>query len=194
MSKKRLGLVFICAAFASLIILFPASGKASWEEVSLEIIKSKRILHIKMGDGILRSYKVSLGKGDSRPKSYRGDRRTPEGIYYITNLNPNSKFFYFMGLSYPNMEDAERGLKENLITFDDYFRIREKIKNHETPPQNTALGGFVGIHGTKNYLTYDETELQQYMDWTQGCIALSNDAILDLINYCSPGTKVVIKE
>jgi len=193
MSKKNMGIVLVCAAFISLI-LFPVSGKASWEEVSIEIVKSKRILNIKMGDEIVKSYKVSLGNSDSRPKSYRGDSRTPEGIYYITNLNPNSKFYYFMGLSYPNMEDAERGLRENLITFDDYLRIREKIKNHETPPQNTALGGFVGIHGTQPYLSYDEKDALQYVDWTKGCIALSNDAIVDLVNYCSPGTKVVIKE
>lgn len=194
MSKKNLVEAFLSAAFI-LFLLFPTSGIASWEEVSLEIVKSKRTLYVKMGDEILKSYKISLGKSIAPgPKKFRGDRRTPEGVYYITNFNPNSKYFYFLGLSYPNVEDAERGLVENLISFEDYLKIREKIKKHETPPQNTALGGFVGIHGMKPYLSYEEKDLLKYMDWTQGCIAMSNDAILDIINYCSPGTKVVIKE
>lgn len=194
MSKKNWFVTFLSVAFIS-FLFFPTTGIASWKEVSLEIIKSKRTLYIKMGDEVLRSYKVSLGNGAAPgPKKYRGDRRTPEGVYYITDFNPNSKYFYFMGLNYPNIEDAERGLRENLISFDEYLEIREKIKNHENPPQDTALGGFVGIHGMKPYLSYDEKDLLKYMDWTQGCIALSNDAILDIINYCSPGTKVVIKE
>lgn len=194
MGKKNLIIIFICVASIS-FLFFPTPAITSWEEISIEVVKSKRTLYIKMGDEVLKSYKISLGNSAiSGPKKYRGDRRTPEGIYYITNFNPNSKFFYFLGLSYPNLEDAERGLRENLISFEEYLKIREKIKNHETPPQNTALGGFVGIHGMKPYLSYEEKDLLKYMDWTQGCIAMSNDAILDIINYCSQGTKVVIKE
>ena len=185
--------ITIAAFFISMLVI-PFTTQASMQEVSVEIVKSIRTLNIKMGDNVLKSFKISLGDSGNDRKMCRGDRKTPEGIYYITNFNPESKYHFFMGLSYPNVEDAEWGLKNNLISFSQYMAIRESIKNGVTPPQNTPLGGFVGIHGQKQFLSYEELGLQQLMDWTQGCIALSNAAIMELASYCEPGTKVVIKE
>jgi L,D-peptidoglycan transpeptidase YkuD (ErfK/YbiS/YcfS/YnhG family) len=87
-----------------------------------------------------------------------------------------------LGLSYPNIEDAGRGLRENLITRRQHDAIVRAIKRKSTPPQNTALGGDIYIHGNG-----------ASSDWTWGCVALENAEMKELFDAVTVGTQVMIE-
>ena len=71
----------------------------------------------------------------------RGDGRTPEGTFYVCVKNPESKYHLSLGLSYPNIEDADRGLSDKLISKREHRVIVEAIRRYRQPPWNTDLGG-----------------------------------------------------
>ncbi len=81
----------------------------------------------------VKSYRIALGWGGG-DKEREGDGRTPEGEFYICVKNPNSRFYLSLGLSYPNIEDAERGLRDGLIDRDQYEEIVSAIRRDITPP------------------------------------------------------------
>lgn len=110
-----------------------------------------------------------------------GDHRTPEGEYYIFTKNNKSAFYLSLGISYPNIAHAERGLRDGLITRAQYEAIMRANKAKRTPPQNTRLGGTIYIHGNG-----------ASSDWTWGCVALENEDIRELFNAISVGTPVTI--
>ena len=110
-----------------------------------------------------------------------GDGKVPEGEYYVCTKNEQSKFTLFLGLSYPNIEDAKKGLEQGLISEQDYARIEAAIREHRRPDWETALGGKIGIHGKGSSF-----------DWTAGCIALEDEDIRDLWTQVELGDKVTI--
>lgn len=163
------------------------------DETSIEISKSERILKIKNGDKVIKEYPCSFGKGGDDTKEKAGDNKTPVGEYYICDLKDDSQFYYFIHLSYPNIQDAERGLKKKIISKEEYRRIESAISYKKLPPQDTKLGGFIGIHGlNENRVWFGD--LNGLIDWTQGCIAVTNEAIDDIKAYSEIGMKVIIKE
>ncbi|MGH8120279.1 MAG: L,D-transpeptidase family protein, partial [Gammaproteobacteria bacterium] len=99
----------------------------------------------------------------------------------------------FMQLDYPNLLDAWYGYKNNIITATDFKRIATAYKTKQIPPQDTRLGGNIGIHGIGE-ANSEKLAIHEGYNWTNGCIALTNDQIIDLKKYVSIGTKVVIKE
>jgi murein L,D-transpeptidase YafK len=146
------------------------------------VFKSKRRLELYSNDRIVRAYRVGLGANPIDDKVREGDRCTPEGELYICIKNPKSRYYLSLGLSYPNQEDAERGLRDGLINRDEYSQIVEAIRRKRTPPQNTALGGEIFIHGHGSA-----------SDWTRGCVALNNEEMKELFEAVPVGTPVVIK-
>ena len=96
--------------------------------------------------------------------------------------NVRSQFFLSLGLSYPDEEDAERGLRDGLITRAQHRRIVSAVREGRCPPWNTPLGGEIFIHGGG-----------VASDWTWGCVALENAAVRELFDAVPPGTSVVIK-
>jgi murein L,D-transpeptidase YafK len=148
---------------------------------SIKIYKGKRILELYGNDKLIGRFKIALGRSPEGDKNEEGDTKTPEGSYYICTRNDNSKFTLFLGLSYPNTEDAKRGLKNNLITPDIYEEIKAAEDLKQCPPWNTPLGGEVGIHGGGNT-----------PDWTLGCIALSDENIRIIWDYAPLKTPVDI--
>ena len=123
---------------------------------------------------------VVLGK-NPEDKQREGDLATPEGEFYICYKNPDSRYHRFLGLSYPNFEDAERGLRDNLITRSEYDQIRTAIEQRQCPPWKTALGGEVGLHGPCS----NET-------WTHGCIAMNVEQIERLYDLLELGDEVIV--
>src|SRR5258707_11130867 len=104
------------------------------------IVITKHIKTLVLFDGeeeVLR-IPVAIGKNSS-DKQREGDLATPEGEFFICYKNPESKYHRFLGLSYPNVEDAERGRREKLITQVEYEQIREAIAQRKCPPWKTAL-------------------------------------------------------
>jgi murein L,D-transpeptidase YafK len=147
------------------------------------IKKAKKKLFLYSEEKLLRTYPVKLGFNPVGDKVRQGDKRTPEGSYYICMKNPRSKYYLSLGLSYPSIEDAERGLEQKLITKNDRDRIIERISKKSIPPWDTPLGGEIFIHGG------GET-----WDWTYGCVALRNKDIEELFKVIALGTEVIIQQ
>ena len=148
----------------------------------LVIKKSERKLELFDDDKLIKIYDIALGFAPTGDKEIEGDGKTPEGEFYVFTKNPNSNFYLSLGLSYPNIAAAERGLKENLITQAEYDAIVKAVKEKKMPPQKTALGGEIYIHG-------GGTE----RDWTWGCAALENEEIKELFDALPVGTPVLIE-
>ena len=146
----------------------------------LVITKHTKTLVVYDGDEEVMCVPVVLGKNPA-DKQREGDLATPEGEFYICYKNPESKYHRFLGLSYPNLEDAERGLRGKLITQAAYEQIHDAIARKRCPPWETALGGEIGLHGPCPNVT-----------WTHGCIAMSVEQIERLYDLLEIGDEVTI--
>ncbi|MBA3354888.1 MAG: L,D-transpeptidase [Pyrinomonadaceae bacterium] len=158
------------------------SLKLPIKEPRIVIFKSKRQLELYSNGVVVRTYRVGLGLNPVDDKQREGDRATPEGEFYIFTKNPKSAYYLSLGISYPNIEDAERGLRAGLITRAQRDRIVSAINKKAAPPQYTALGGLIYIHGNG-----------AGSDWTWGCVALENEDIQELYKSVDIGTPVTMK-
>ena len=145
------------------------------------IEKSARRLTVYDGSKVVKTYRASFGTGKG-DKVREGDRRTPKGEFYVCYKNDRSKFTLSLGLSYPNIEDAERGLRDGLIDQDQHDAIVKAIRQKRRPPWNTPLGGEIMIHGCGSD-----------RDWTIGCVALDDEDIKELFAALPLGTPVEIR-
>jgi murein L,D-transpeptidase YafK len=170
------------SAFLLVIILTFEMLPQSTDEIHIVIKKSARSLQVFNGRNVLKHYVIALGSSPKGDKQIEGDGKTPLGEFYVFTKNDQSKFHLSLGLSYPNDEDAKRGLAKGLINQEQYDQIIEAIRDRKMPPQNTALGGEIYIHG-------GGTD----GDWTQGCVALSNPDIDELFEMVTVGTRVTIR-
>ena len=147
----------------------------------IKVYKKQRILELYGDDILFGRFRIALGSSPVGDKAREGDSKTPEGRYYICTRNENSRFTLFLGLSFPNSEDAALGLKNNIIDKEEFSLIKTAEEKQQRPPWNTGLGGEIGIHGGGNTF-----------DWTQGCIALSDDDIKLVAKYVTFKTTVLI--
>ena len=149
----------------------------------IRIDKSDLVLTVFDSGRPVKSYRAAVGQvpGD---KQVEGDRKTPEGEFYVClkQGRGQTRFTRALGLSYPNAEDARRGLAGGIITQRDYDRIIYEIDRGRQPPWNTPLGGQILIHG----------EYEQSGPDTAGCIRLSDKDILELFARIPVGTRVLI--
>ena len=145
------------------------------------IEKKKRLLKIYDGARLVRRYEIALGFAPVGDKETEGDGKTPEGKFYVFTKNAESRFYLSLGLSYPNIEDARRGLRKKLISREEYDAIEKAIREKRMPPQKTALGGEIYIHGGG---ISD--------DWTAGCAALRDEEIKEIFDAIPIGTEVKI--
>ena len=116
---------------------------------------------------------VALGITDAGvyppgPKVRQGDRRTPEGLY-ATSDKPWSSFKNAIAVHYPNAADAAAGLRSGLITQAQHDAIVAAVKAGKKPSQETRLGGEILVHGGGSAA-----------DWTWGCVALDDAALVTL--------------
>jgi murein L,D-transpeptidase YafK len=156
--------------------------KLSLKDPRIVVIKNKRQLKLYSAGSLVRTYKIGLGLNPVDDKKRQGDRATPEGDFYIFTKNNKSTYYLSLGLSYPNVEDAERGWRDGLISRTQHDAIVKAIKRKTTPPQNTALGGDIYIHGNG-----------ASSDWTWGCVALENADMRELFDAVQVGTPVSIQ-
>jgi murein L,D-transpeptidase YafK len=159
----------------------------STDHVKIVIKKMDRLLILSMIDGSERVYPVALGKNWAADKAIEGDHATPLGEFYVCAKNPRSKYFRSLCISYPNAEDAERGLNAGLITAAEHAQIVEAIGLGTVPPQYTRLGGEIYIHGQRDGRGADATK-----DWTRGCVALDDADMREVYDLAAIGTRVVI--
>jgi len=150
-------------------------------EPRIIIRKADRTLDLFDGKALVRSYPIVLGFDPAGDKGREGDGKTPEGEFYIFTKNPESKFYLSLGISYPSVEDAERGLRDGLISSAEHRAILDAVAAKRMPPQKTALGGEIYIHGGG---------LEG--DWTEGCIAMKNEDIRELFDAVNVSASAVI--
>src|SRR4026207_897656 len=96
-------------------------------EIRLEIHKGKRELRLYEDDILKNTFSVALGFAPDGDKEVEGDGKTPEGRFYIFTKNPESKFHLSLGISYPSIDDVERGLSNELISQDEADAIKSAI-------------------------------------------------------------------
>jgi hypothetical protein len=153
----------------------------------IEVRKSARRLVAECTGGGRLELPVTLGREPVGPKQSLGDRRTPEGDYHIAGPARPSRFHRFLPLDYPALADAERALAEGRLPRADYEAVRRAHASGRLPPQDTALGGHVGFHGEgARWAGWSD------LDWTDGCIALSDEHLDLLAARAPPGTPVRI--
>ena len=143
--------------------------------------KQARKLELYENDSLLRTYKVGLGFSPVLDKRQEGDGATPEGDFYVFVKNEKSAYYLSLGVSYPNIEDADRGFRDGLISKAQHRAITDAIRKKVAPPQYTKLGGLIYIHGHG-----------AQSDWTLGCVALENEDIRELFQAVKVGTPVSI--
>jgi murein L,D-transpeptidase YafK len=187
MKKKVFITYFVISFLTGVIILVTAQTYERkplprLEKPSLVVKKSKRQLQVFDDKKLIRTYPIALGFTPKGDKEIEGDGKTPEGNFYIFTKNPNSAFYLSLGVSYPSIDDAQRGLKEKIITQEEHDLIVKAINAKEMPPQNTALGGEIYIHGGG-----------KDSDWTAGCAALVNEDMKELFDAIEIGTEVKIE-
>ena len=145
------------------------------------VYKSARKLEFYSDKTLLKTYRIGLGFSPVADKVREGDGATPEGEFYVFVKNNKSAYYLSLGVSYPNVEDAERGLRTGLITKAQYDAIVDAHRKKIGPPQYTKLGGLIYIHGNGSA-----------SDWTWGCMALENAEMKELFDAISVGTPVTI--
>lgn len=140
----------LCIALAITCASVQAAPASQPKVDRILVEKGKRQLGLYAGNKLIESYLIALGTQPIGKKQFEGDGRTPEGEYRIDARLPHSRYHLALHISYPNAED-----------------LRFAQQQHRLP------GGQVMIHGQRNGLGW-ASSLAQRMDWTKGCIALSN--------------------
>ncbi len=163
-------IVVACLLFTTLAQAMSTPGLDSGTRVDkVLVVKSERKLHLLSRGEILKSYRVSLGKQPNGPKRFQGDKRTPEGFYWIDWRKPSDKYNLSMHISYPNAQDLQHAREKGL------------------PP-----GDMIMIHGTPLDDEYPEWYFHT-LDWTEGCIALRNHDMREVWSLVKDGTLIEIR-
>ncbi len=166
---------------------------AQSDDYTILISKKKNELIVQRDEQLIKKYHIASGKGGIGTKQRRGDNKTPIGVYRVSEFRQSDRFHYFIQLDYPSLIDAWYGYKNQTIDANDFKRITSAHKNKQNPPQDTPLGGFIGIHGL-GQTTPKKLDIHQTFDWTNGCIALKNEEVTDLRQFIQVGTQIIIQE
>ena len=134
-------------------------------------------------------HNIALGTRGAGIKKQRGDDITPLGSFRVGWFNRQSRFSLFIGLNYPNLDYAALALYEKRIDQTTYDAIRRAIESGQRPPQQTPLGGQIGIHGVGD----GDPFVHANTDWTNGCVALTDEQVKRLLNWVKVGTRVEIR-
>jgi len=130
--------------------------------------KARRLTLFSKGQAI-KTYKVALGRSPNGPKEKEGDNKTPEGAYIIDSRNTKSRFHFSLHISYPGPQDVQRAKQLGVLT-----------------------GGNIMIHGLINGFGWIGG-LHRLVNWTKGCIAVTNSEIDEIGSLVPNGTSVEIR-
>lgn len=132
------------------------------------VIKSKRELNTYWKGEIIKTFKISIGKNSIGKKEFKDDYKTPEGIYSISSKGPHNLYHKYLYISYPNKND-----------------ILNAKKHHKD------VGGQILIHGLhKSYAVFGKFHC--LIDWTKGCMGITNKEIDELYDAVDVGTPIQI--
>ncbi|MDD2310151.1 MAG: L,D-transpeptidase family protein [Desulfuromonadaceae bacterium] len=141
--------------------------KGSVDKILIEK-KQRRLMLVSKGE-VLKTYKIALGGNPHGPKERQGDNKTPEGTYSIDSRNENSRYHLSLHVSYPNERDKKRAKERGV-----------------------SPGGDIMIHGIKNGFSW-VGDYHTEVDWTKGCIAVTDEEIEEISNLAPNGTIVEIR-
>lgn len=142
------------------------------------------------GNRVLARFRnISIGSGGVADVHRRGDETTPRGVFHIAWIDRASRYGTFYGIDYPTAGIARRAYVDGIIGEKDLDAIAEAFRHHRIPPQTTPLGGRLGIHG----IGRGDPAIHRTLNWTNGCVALSNRQIRQLDPWMRLGTRVVIR-
>jgi uncharacterized protein YijF (DUF1287 family) len=152
----------------------------------IKVHKKERRLYLLKQDTVVKTCRIGLCPDNPLGDKCRmGDGATPEGRFFICSMDGDPARLKYgprsMLLSYPNKEDARRGFKQGLITYQTYLETLQALKDGRAPSQKTALGGQIRIHGSGGKF-----------DWTKGCVGLEDWDVIAVFKMVSRGTRVDI--
>lgn len=151
---------------------WPAPVLADDRPADLVVIhKADRRLELIAQGRVLATFRIALGSNPSGPKTCQGDGRTPEGRYRIDEWLDKgvSRFYRAVHISYPNRADRGRAAKRKCSP-------GGRIMIHGLPPDWAWLG-----------------RLHRLYDWTQGCIAVTNQEMDYIWRVIPPGRGVPVE-
>jgi len=148
--------------------LATAANNSALKADLIVVIKSSETLWLVKNGKPIKRYEISLGPKKYGHKQFEGDGRTPEGFYRIVHKNQDSQYYKSLLISYPNKNDRKRAKS-----------------------QGQSPGGQIMIHGLKNGLEWVGTT-HRYWNWTQGCIAVTNEEIDEIWDLVDIGTRIFI--
>lgn len=149
--------------------LLPVSDAVAAQKADMvRVVKSKKRLYLIKEDEVFATYRVKFGADPKGHKVQQGDEKTPEGLYYLTYKNSNSAYYRSIHISYPNAEDKEKARKLGVDP-----------------------GGDIMIHGQPNGYEW-ATFFMQMVNWTDGCVALTNSDMDKVWDAIEPGTPIEI--
>jgi murein L,D-transpeptidase YafK len=151
------------------IVRAPDLARAHFSSDRVVINKSDHTLTLFQHGHAVKSYKVSFGNSPTGRKLCEGDNRTPEGSYEIDRRNMSSRYHIALHVSYPNAEDRERARRAGC-----------------------SAGGDIMIHGIRSGFAW-VGPLHRLVNWTRGCIAVTNEEIEEIARAVPDGTPVVIQ-
>jgi murein L,D-transpeptidase YafK len=187
-SKLAAGKLF--AGFVLIASLLASNGNAADQSVRVEVNTSEMSLTVWKGNKAVRHYpNIAIGSGGVSAVHYQGDESTPLGEYTVLWINRDSSFDNFVGLNYPTEQHADLAFKAGKLSLEDYRRIAIATRYHSTPPFNTPLGGRIGIHG----IGHGSRDVHELINWTNGCVALTNEEMRELMQWIHVGTRVTIR-
>jgi murein L,D-transpeptidase YafK len=131
--------------------------------------KKEHTMELMRAGKVIKTYKVALGGDPLGPKTRQGDHKTPEGVYFIDSRNARSRFHRSLHISYPNAADRERARKLGV-----------------------SPGGDIFIHGLPNGYGFLGSAHRAH-DWTDGCIAVTDQEIEEVWKLVDNGTPIEIR-
>lgn len=167
MQVSRVARNLVFGALLGLFVSSAAYASGTIHADKVVVIKNEKLLLLLHNGEVLKSYKVSVGRKPGR-RVRSGDNRTPEGIYVIDRRNPKSSYYKSLHISYPNASDV---------------RIARQL--------GVSPGGEVAIHGLPSGFE-DLGASHAELNWTRGCIAVSNEEMDEIWQLVADGTPVKI--
>jgi len=143
--------------------------------VYIIIDKSDYELNVYDEEGWYATYPVVFGNKDLGDKLMEGDKRTPEGNFKIISKRPHEKWHKMLMLDYPNKES--------------WMKFKQRKAKGEIP-RTARIGGGIAIHGT---WPNDNLVVDDFTNWTQGCVSLRNEDLDELESFLHVGTRVIIR-
>lgn len=165
MRIRVLTVAFACLLFMS--IVHAATERVRADHVV--VFKKARMLELLNHGRVIKAYKIALGGNPIGPKTRQGDHKTPEGIYILDSRNPHSQFYRSIHISYPNTRD----------------RAAARARGF-------SPGGDVFVHGLPNGYAWIGAS-HRLKDWTDGCIAVTNEEMDEIWAAVDNGTPIDIR-